>query len=70
MQIINQNFITRMIAAVSAEAIDEIILDDYISKIQEKLIIEFATPLSIHMLNELQVDAESEELDHCVQNYV
>ena len=45
-------FIPRLIAEVSSDAIDEIIIEDYVTSLSNRMIDEFCNPLGVHMLEE------------------
>lgn len=53
--IIKNKFVTRILADVASEAIDEIIIEDYVQNKCDELIAEFVPPMAVHMLESLQV---------------
>lgn len=52
------------------EAIDEIIIEDYLDKMILGLASELANPLAVHLLDEFQAEHEAEELNKAMDNYV
>ena len=51
------------------EALDEIIIEDYVDGVIEGLIKEVATPTAVHILEGVQAEYEGLELQKAAQNY-
>ena len=67
--LVKNKFIQKPIMETINEAIDEIILEDYIDKMIVGLSSELANPLAVHLLDEFQAEHEVEELNKAMDNY-
>jgi len=67
--LVKNRFIQKPIIETINEAMDEIILEDYIDKMIMTLSSELANPLAVHLLDEFQAEHESEELNKAMDNY-
>lgn len=67
--LVKSRFLQKPIIETINEALDEIILEDYIEKMVTGLSSELANPLAVHLLDEFQAENEAEELNKAMDNY-
>ena len=51
---IKNKFVTRIIATVVTESIDELVIEDYVNDKCDELTAEFVPPMCVHMLESMQ----------------
>ena len=69
-QLINTKFLAKALLDASLAAVDEIIIEDSIDNLIDQLLLEFIPPISVHILDEMHMEAEKDELDRGLDNYV